>query len=330
MALAAAHQAWDQAGLAASPPLPARAGVVVGTSRGPVGKWAESREQITRGRLRPSLAASSTIACLSGALSVAFHTQGPACTVSATCASSAHAIALAAHQLLLGTADVILVGGAEASLDPLIVEQLRTAGVLGFHEDPAWTCRPFARDRNGTILGEGAAFLVLESARSAARRGARVQARLAGWGLGSEGAPRTGISAEGGGMVRVMTEALELAGLEPAQVGYVNAHGTGTPLNDLCEARALRQVFPQGVPCSSTKPVTGHCMGAGAALEAILSILALQRGLLPPTACASPVDPECSLDLIQAAPRSAAVRAVMSNSAGFWGNCASLVFRGDA
>ncbi len=328
MALAAAQQAWDEAGLKIAPPPPSRAAVLVGTSRGPVGKWAEAREQVERGRLHPSLAAAGTIASLSGTLSVALGIQGPAWTVAATCASSAHALALAAQQILLGAADVVLVGGAEASLDPLIIEQLRTARVLGNHEDPARACRPFAADRNGTVLGEGAAFLVLESADSANRRGARAQARLAGWGLSSEACQRTGITADADGLARAMTEALGLAGLDAAQIGYVNVHGTGTPLNDLCEARAMRRVFPQGVPCSSTKPVTGHCMGAGAALEAVLAILALQRQVLPPTAGAYPVDPDCAVDLIQAAPRPARVQAVMSNSAGFWGNCASLIFCG--
>lgn len=326
LALAAARQAWESAGLSASRPAPTRIGIIVGTSRGPVGKWSESLRQLEQERMLPSLAANSTLACLSGVLSVIFQTQGPSFTVSATCASSAHAIALAAQQILLDAADVMLVGGAEASLNPGIVSQLHTAGVLGSHDDPARTCRPFATDRNGTILGEGAAFLILESARSARERGAQIHARLAGWALGSEGHQRAGIREDAGGLVHTMTEAMRLAGMASEAIGYVNAHGTGTLLNDRQEARALRGVFRGGLPCSSTKPVTGHCMGAGAALEAVISILALQKALLPPTAHCLPLDPECALDVIHSEPRRSSVQVVMSNSSGFWGNNASLLF----
>jgi 3-oxoacyl-(acyl-carrier-protein) synthase len=326
LAVAAARQAWEDADLSASRPAPTRLGIIVGTSRGPAGKWDESLRQLDQGRMLPSLAANSTLACLSGVLSVIFQAQGPSFTVSATCASSAHAIALAAQQILLGAADVMLVGGTEASLHAGIVRQLHTAGVLGFHEDPARTCRPFAADRNGTVLGEGAGFLVLESARCARERNARVLARLAGWALGSEGHQRTGIREDASGLFQVMTDALQMSGMAADEIGYVNAHGTGTPLNDRQEARALQRAFPGGVPCSSTKPVIGHCMGAGAAIEAVISILALQNGVLPPTAHCLPLDPECALDVVHSEPRRCGVRAVVSNSSGFWGNNASLVF----
>lgn len=274
----------------------------------------------------PGLAANSNIASLSGALSILFKAQGPSFTVSAACASSANAIALAAQQILLGTADVILAGGAEASLNPVILSQLHAAGVLGSHPDPKRTCRPFAKDRNGTILGEGAAFLVLESAQSARQRGATVHARLAGWSVAAEGHQRTGISETAGGLRQVMENAMEMSGFAVGEIGYVNVHGTGTALSDAQEAKALQRMFPRGVPCSSTKPVTGHCMGAAAALEAVISIVALQQHQLPPTANCLPLAPDCSLDLIHTAPRPSPTRVVMSNSSGFWGHNASLIF----
>ncbi len=326
MAHTAARQAWEDAKLSSAPPPAQRIGIIAGTSRGPLGKWTESVRCAETGRMLPSLAANSSIASLSGALSILFKTQGPSCTVSATCASSANAIVLAAQQILLGAADVILAGGAEASLHPTILAQLQAAGILGSHADPAKTCRPFARDRNGTILGEGAAFLVLESLSSARQRGARVYARLAGWAVAAEGHQRTGISETARGLRQVMENALQMAGLDRNAIGYVNVHGTGTVLGDAQEAKAMRHVFPDGVPCSSTKPVTGHCMGAASALEAVISILALQQGLLPPTANSLPLDPDCGLDIIHTAPRTTQTRAVMSNSSGFWGNNASLVF----
>jgi 3-oxoacyl-[acyl-carrier-protein] synthase II len=255
----------------------------------------------------PSLAAHCTIASLSGALSVHFKTHGPCFTVSATCASSAAALALAAEQILLGTTDVVLAGGADASLDPIILAAARAAGILGSHDDPAQTCRPFAKDRNGTTPGEAGAFLVLESERSAKQRGANIHARLAGWSVAAEGHQRTGISETARGLRQVIADALACSGFVPEQIGYVNAHGTGTRLNDTQEAKALRDIFPHGVPVSSTKPVTGHCTGAAGALEAIITIAALQHRQLPPTANCLP----------------------LSNSSGFWGHNAALIFARD-
>lgn len=326
MAFTAARQAWNDARLPTKT-LPARRiGIIAGTSRGPVGKWTESLQCAEAGRMPPGLAANTGIASLSGALSILFKTQGPSYTVSAACASSANAIALAAQHILLGDADVVLAGGAEASLHPAILAQLQAAGVIGLHSDPKQTCRPFAKDRNGTILGEGAAFLVIESARSAQQRGARIHARLAGWSIAAEGHQRAGISETAHGLRQVMEDAIEMSGLSPEEIGYVNAHGTGTPLNDAQEAKALRYVFPLGVPCSSTKPVTGHCMGAAAAMEAIISIAALQHHRLPPTPHCLPLDPACALDIIHTESRPSHTPAVMSNSSGFWGHNASLIF----
>lgn len=326
---AAAAQAWQQAGLASGPAAPARVGVIAGTSRGPIGKWTESLHSFEHDRVRPSDAANSTIACLSGALAQTFHARGPCFTVSAACASGAFAIALAAQQIVTGAAEIVLAGGAEAPLQPLVIAQLAAAGVLGFHDDPAKTCRPFDRTRNGLLLGEGAAFLVVESAESARRRGATILARLAGWAMGSDAGGRVGVMENADGLREVVTQALGLAGLTPAQVDYFNGHGTGTLLNDRAEARALTLLLGDAVahiPCSSTKPITGHCVGATPALEAVICIEALRHQIVPPTMnCAEP-DPDCHLDLVRDHPRPARLRHVVSHSLGFWSNHAALVF----
>jgi 3-oxoacyl-(acyl-carrier-protein) synthase len=252
---------------------------------------------------------------------------GPALTVSAACASAAAAIALAAEQLLLGHAEVALAGGAEAPLHPLVLAQLTAAGVLGEAASADLICRPFDRNRNGTVLGEGAAFLVIETEAGARKRGATMLARVSGWAFGAEGGERTGISEDAASLVRTMQKSLALAGLKPDEIGYVNAHGTGTELNDRQETVACQRVFgAQTPPTSSIKPVTGHCMGAAAALEAVVCIEVLRRGMLPPTPNWQTPDPACALDIIAGKARAASVQHVISNSSGFWGNNATLIF----
>lgn len=329
LAQSAAAHAWHDAGLDVGKPDPERLGIMCGTSRGPHESFAQSMIELASGRMRPRLAPNSTIATLSGALSATFGAQGPCMTISATCASSAAAIALGAQQILLGTADVVLAGGAEAPLTDVILAQLQSARVVGSSDDPKRTCRPFDRSRNGTILGEGASFLVLEALETAQARGARVLARLAGWAVGSESGERTAASENGEGLCRAMRQALVLAALPASAIGYINLHGTGTILNDRIEPRAIERLFGShfaSVPCSSTKPVTGHCMGAGAAIEAVITVLALRSGSLPPTINCLEKDPECRLDLITLAPRARSIDAALSTSSGFWGVNAALVF----
>lgn len=346
LAHAAAAEAWSAARLDVQPVAPERIGIFVGTSRGAVGKLAEAVAADVRRRTivgnegnppphvggyhaRPSDAAYCSLANISGMLSLAFPAHGPALTISATCASGAAAIALAAQQILLGTVDVAFAGGAEAPLNPLVIAQLHAAGILGHDEIPRLTCKPFDSARNGIVLGEGTGFLVLESLASAQRRGAPVLACLAGWALAAEGGERVGMDRTGASLSRVITEALAMTGVAPAQLGYINAHGTGTMLNDLAEANALHLALGEAsssVPCSSTKAVTGHCLGASAALEAIIAIRAIQSGRLPGTVNCRNLDPEVKLNLLRASTEKAAGSA-LSVSAGFWGNQAALVFQ---
>jgi 3-oxoacyl-[acyl-carrier-protein] synthase II len=329
LGLLAAAQAVADAGLAGCVPS-IILGVFAGTSRGPTEKIAEMVELVRIGRRPPpSLAAYATLASLSGAVSLTFQARGPCLTVSATCASAGHALALAAQQILLGTADVMLAGGAEAPLLRTVLRQLRSTGILGSHEDPARACRPFDQTRNGTVLGEGAAFLVLEPLKAAWRRGARVHAILAGWAIGTDTDHYASPREDGEGLYQVMTHAARWAKLSPDAIDYVNAHGTGTTENDEMEVTALGRFFgarlPR-VPVSSTKPITGHCLGATAAIEAVISILALERQTVPPTANCVDLDPAWQVDVVPGHPRPAALRAVLSNSLGFWGNNAALIF----
>jgi len=326
MALHAALEAWGNAKLAISSVSADRVAIFAGTSRGPLGKWTESHQRYSIGKMRPSLAPNTTIACLSGALALALGAQGPAATISSACTSSAQAIAMGAQQIMLGMADIAIVGGSEAPLIPSLFAQMETAGLLGAHSNPRLACRPFSTLRNGTILGEGAAFLILESQDSVCKRNAKVLARLAGWAFGSDVGQRTGISDGAVCMRNTIISALNMAQMVPQQIDYFHAHGTGTIVNDQQEARILNEVFPSGVPCSSTKPVTGHCMGAAAAMGAIAGILAMNHCLIPPSANCLPIDPAFRIDLVQHAARECKIEAIMTHAAGFWGNTGSLIF----
>jgi 3-oxoacyl-(acyl-carrier-protein) synthase len=328
MAWLAAHQAWTQAGLAGAYS-PARTGIIVGSSRGPLGKRSESFGMGGKQKFPPSLSANSTFACISGALAQRFKLKGPGAMISATCASAAFAIGLAAEQILLGNADAMIVGGTEAALNFAVLSQLQSSGVLGFHEDARQTCRPFDLTRNGTVLGEGSAFLILESAPAAGARAAGALARLAGWAGCLDDSGRAGVHADGSGLLQVMQQALRVAGLETGQIDYVNAHGTGTKMNDAAEACAIKNLFggrAAKVPCTSTKPVTGHCLGATPAIEAVLCIEALRRQKIPPTANYLQPDPACLVNAQPSVAPSVPLKHAMSNSLGFWGYHASLIF----
>jgi 3-oxoacyl-[acyl-carrier-protein] synthase II len=298
MAWLAANQAWTQAQLADACP-PTQMGIAVGSSRGPLDKVNQSYGALGQPQYPPSLSANCAFGSVGGALAQAFNLKGPGMIISATCASAAFAIGFAVEQILLGKADAMLAGGTEAPLQPVILAQLHSAGVLGFHEEAGQTCRPFDATRNGLVPGEGSAFLVLEPARAAARRGIRPLARLAGWAVNLVGSGRTRVNEEGSGLLQVMRQALETAGLCPEQIDYINAHGSGTRMNDLAEARAVGTLLGDRaatVPCSSTKPVTGHCLGATPALEAVIGIEALRRGMVPPTANCHQPDPSCAIN----------------------------------
>ena len=279
------------------------------------GRGAPRVHPFTVPRIMPSGAASH--------LSMAFGTHGPCFTAASACASANHAIGQAMHMIRSGMVDVAITGGSDA---PVTVGFMKGWEALRVLAPDA--CRPFSRDRSGLVIGEGAGVLVLESEEHAAARGAEPLMEIAGFGMSSDGLDIT--APDVAGTARAMRAALADAGCNPDSVGYVNAHGTGTRLNDRTETAALRQVFGADlatIPVSSTKSMIGHCMTAGGALELIATSLALRDGVVPPTAGFNEADPDCDLDCVPNAARGAAVSVAMSNSFAFGGLNAVLVAR---
>ncbi|MFO8013744.1 MAG: beta-ketoacyl-[acyl-carrier-protein] synthase family protein [Phycisphaerae bacterium] len=291
----------------------------------------------TRGQARAGAAAAGAGAGIARAdpsaagrfLAARFGAAGPIVTPVTACASGGHALAWAAGLIRRGTVDVALVGAAEASLHPLVLGGYRRMGVLaGAGSDPATAVRPFSATRRGFAVGEGAGVLVLESSAAAARRGASPLARLTGWATGCHGAGLTDTETDGRALARLIRDALARAGTAPGQVDYVHAHGTATRANDVAEARAVRAALGPAadrVSVSSTKGSHGHLLGAAAAVETVLTVLAIGRSSVPPTANLTDPDPAIDLDCtpLQARPRR--VRRAVKVAAGFGGQMVALV-----
>ncbi len=324
LALAAARQAWNAADLKTRTVDPRRIAVVAGTSRGPSGKWSDAFSLLADHHpIAPTLAATSTLASLSGALCQALGTRGPGQTISTTCASAAQAIIVGAMTLRSGLADVVIAGGSDAPLNPFVMAQLQAARLLANQGEPARACRPFDLNRNGLVPGEGAGFVVLENAETTP---VPHLAHLSGFASATvPEAGRTGVPEDGSAITEILRSALAAAGLTPDTIAYVNAHGTGTRANDLAEATALATLF-RATPCGSTKAVTGHCLGATPALELIIAIEALRHRTLPPSANFRTPDPALpTLTLLREATPAPDARHILSTSIGFWGNLAALV-----
>jgi len=264
-----------------------------------------------------------------GEIAMELGATGPnSCTVTA-CAASAHAIGDGYDMIRLGRADVIIVGGSEAGLTPIGMAGFAALKALSTrNDDPEHASRPFDADRDGFVAGEGAATLVIEELEHAVARGAHVYAELVGYGATCDAHHMTAPHPEGAGAIRSMTIALDEAGIQPGELGYINAHGTSTPPNDRIETAAVRKVVGTDVPMSSTKSMTGHMIGAAGAIEALACIKAIQTGVLPPTINYVTPDPDCDLDYVPNEARiTSGVDAAMTNSFGFGGHNASLVFR---
>lgn len=263
-------------------------------------------------------------------LSLAFNAQGPNSTLSTACAAGTQAIREALRVIALGEADAILAGGCDARINPLGILSFCRMGALSTRNHcPAEASRPFELHRDGFVVGEGAAILVVEEREHAQRRGARIYGELAGYGRSFDAYSLTRPQPEGRGAALAMELALQEAGLAPAEVDYINAHGTSTLLNDVAETRAIKKVLGERayqVPISSIKSMVGHLLAAAGALEIVVSLLSLQHGLLPPTINYRDPDPECDLDYIPNRAREAKrLDVVLSNSFGFGGQNASLV-----
>jgi 3-oxoacyl-[acyl-carrier-protein] synthase II len=256
---------------------------------------------------------------------------GPNFGFSSACATGNHAIGEAAEMIRRGAADVVVCGGSEAPIVPVGIGGFNALRALStFNEDPTHACRPFDLNRDGFVMGEGAGLLVLESRRHAEDRGARIYAELAGYGASADAYHAVAPEPQGRGAAQAMKVALQSAGIAPHEVDYINAHGTGTELNDPIETLAIKRALGDAAyrtAVSSTKPMTGHLLGAASALEAVITVLTMRHGLLPPTLNLTTPDPECDLDYVPLVARPAQVRVAMSNGFGFGGHNASLVFR---
>jgi len=258
-----------------------------------------------------------------------FGAKGPSLATSTACSSAGHAIGEAFHFIKFGLADLMLAGGSDAPITYGMIRSWESVRVLApGNGDPSRACRPFSADREGLVMGEGAGVLLLEELGHARRRGAKIYAELAGYGITSDASHITQPSVEG--PVRAIQMALEEAGVKPEQVDYVNAHGTGTRLNDVTETQVLKEAFKEHarkVAISSTKSMHGHAMGATGAIELVATVMALEQGIIPPTANYTKPDPECDLDYVPNQAREARVGVAVSNSFAFGGLNAVLVVR---
>ena len=273
----------------------------------------------------------SIINMASGIVSMQIGARGPNFSVVSACATGGHAVGEAARIIQHGGADAMICGGSEAAITPLSLAGFCNMKALSLRNDePARASRPFDLERDGFVMGEGAGVVVLEAWEHAERRGARIYAELAGYGMSADAYHITMPDPEGDGAVLAMQMALDDAGIEPAQVGYINAHGTSTQYNDKFETLAIKRVFgawAPRIPVSSTKSMTAHLLGAAGGVELIACALAIERGMLPPTINYEVPDPECDLDYVPNVPRAARVDVAMSNAFGFGGHNGILVAR---
>lgn len=329
-AFVAAEEALGDSGLdiAADPD---RIGIVMGTAMDGVTTVAGTQAAYDAGKRVGPRFVPMTIGNIAAAqISIAHGITGPSMTLNTACSAGGDAIMTAAMLLRTGEADAVLAVGGESILCPIVVAGLSQAHALSRrNDDPEQACRPFDADRDGFVIGEGGGALILETEEHARARGAHIYAELAGYANTSDAHHVTAPHPEGAGAAACMRRALKRAGLQPSDIGYINAHGTSTGLGDIAETQAVKAVFggrESAPPVSSTKSMTGHLMGAGGITESIACILAIRDGILPPTLHLAHPDPACDLDYIPNEARKTRITAAMSNSLGFGGQNSSLIF----
>lgn len=313
---------------------PEMVGVIVGSGIGGLSSFEESHTTgMTKGwdRLSPFFILKMIANMAPGRISMRYNCKGANWAPVSACATSAHAIGEAWRQIRNGDMDAAIAGGAEAAITPLGIGGFEAMRALSTRVDsPDTASRPFDKDRDGFVMGEGAGIVVLEEYEAAKRRGAKIIAELVGYGANSDAHHETAPAPEHEGAQRCMRLALKSAGLQPQDIQYVNAHGTSTPFNDLHETKAIKRVFgerAQKLMVSSTKSMTGHMLGAAGGTEAVISALVVSRGAIPPTINFSSPDPECDLDYVPNKAREARVEVAMSNSFGFGGTNAVLIIK---
>ena len=282
-------------------------------------------------RVSPFFIVSAIVNLAAGQVSIRYGAKGPNSATATACSAGAHAIGDSFKIIQRGDADVMICGGAESAITPMSVAGFASMRALSTrNDDPQHASRPFERDRDGFVIGEGAGIVILEELEMAKRRGARIYAELVGYGMTADAFHLTMPDESGSGAIRVMQKTIRDAGIQPEQVGYINAHGTSTPYNDKFETLAIRQTFgahAYKLAVSSTKSMTGHLLGAAGGIEGVFSVLSLHRKVLPPTINYVNPDPDCDLDYIPNQPREAEVEYALSNSFGFGGTNAALLFK---
>lgn len=333
-AMAATRTAMDTAGLDMAAEEADRVGVIVGTGLGglpTLEKYHKILLERGPGRISPFFIPMLIANEAPGNIAIQYGFKGPNLSIVTACATGAHSIGDAFRIIQYGDADVMIAGGTEANLTPLTVGGFNALKALSTRNDaPEKASRPFDKDRDGFVIGEGAGIVVLEELEHARKRGATIYAELVGYGYNGDAYHITAPSPDGDGAIRCMRMALKDAGMSPEQVDYINAHGTSTDLNDASETLAIKQVFGDyayKVPISSTKSMIGHLLGAAGAVEAIFSVLSIRDQVCPPTINYETPDPECDLDYVPNTARQHKIDVVLSNSFGFGGTNAVLILK---
>jgi 3-oxoacyl-[acyl-carrier-protein] synthase II len=333
-AIAASRMALENSGLKLSPANSGRVGVVLGCGLGGLGMLEETSRVIeTRGprRVSPFFIPMMIGNMAAGMISIQLGARGPNLSMATACAAGAHAVGNAFKLIQQGQADAMITGGVEAVITPTCIAGFNAMKALSTRNDaPQQASRPFDKDRDGFVVGEGSGILILEDLESALDRGATVYAEMIGFGMTGDGYHMTSPPPDGEGAARCMNAALADAGIGPEAIDYINAHGTSTPLNDQVETRAVKSVFKQwasGLAISSTKSMTGHLLGGAGGIETVFTALTLQRGILPPTINLDNPDTECDLDYVPMVARTAPVQIAMTNSFGFGGTNATLILK---
>lgn len=336
LALAATHEAMESSGLEITPENSERVGVFIGSGIGGFDIIEREHSNYLNGgprKISPFFIPAAIINLAAGQVSIRYGAKGPNEATATACTTSAHSIGDAYRIIERGDADVMIAGGSEAAITPMGIGGFAAMRALSTrNDDPAHACRPFDRDRDGFVVGEGSGILILEELEHAKARGAKIFAEIIGYGMSADAHHITGMPEDGDGCFRAMRNALTSAGLQPHQVDYVNAHATSTPVGDVTESKAMQRLFGEHATShklmiSSTKSMTGHLLGGAGGLEAGITILALMNQTAPPTANLDNLDPECVLNYIPNHPRTGPLHIALSNSFGFGGTNGSLIFR---
>jgi 3-oxoacyl-[acyl-carrier-protein] synthase II len=336
LAMAATHEAMESCGLKITDANAERVGVFIGSGIGGFDVIEREHSNFLNGgprRISPFFIPAAIINLAAGQVSIRYGAKGPNEATATACTTSAHSIGDAYRIIERGDADVMIAGGSEAAITPMGVGGFAAMRALSTrNDDPAHACRPFDRDRDGFVVGEGAGILILEDLEHAQARGARILAEIIGYGMSADAYHITGMPEDGDGCYRAMLNALKSAKMEPRQVDYVNAHATSTPVGDVTESKAMQRLFGEHatshkLKISSTKSMTGHLLGGAGGLEAGITILALINQIAPPTANLENLDPECVLNYVPKQPQKGSLHIALSNSFGFGGTNGSLIFR---